>query len=203
MSIQNGNVPNAHAMNYMYATSIWYVLQRFLCIVLLHAFEEVPFCIDIYHYYNYQNMEVFNIENGCRASFLMVDLNIALFRHRRQNSYEIGTAAMFGSLTNEKRHFLPPDRSETLSLEFENNANNGNDDIDLSLWDNKPNNPPSTSSTQMAFHNKAFNGNDVPSIDVSQFHEPVDSTDHAPVLSKQEETVNDMIDILIHPGPDD
>ena len=115
-----------------------------------------------------------------------------------------GTAP-FTPLTNEKRHFLPPDGGESPSQDNFHKADIDNDEMDLSLWESKPNTEEQAKTVFLAFDNETYNGNDVPEIKVSEDPEPtsneqVPAPDDFPAPDRQEEAVNDMIDILVHPG---
>lgn len=112
----------------------------------------------------------------------------------------MGNMAQFKPLTNEKRHFLSLNGRDTPTMEYVNNGNSVNEDLDLSLWDNKQDSEQQTNGSQMVFDNQVFSENEAPEVqapkvpDQFQYEVP-----NSTATTRQDEAVNDMIDILINP----
>lgn len=96
------------------------------------------------------------------------------------------------SFPTEKRHFLPPDGGESPPLDVHDNG--GNDGMDFSLWDSKPQNH--SPQSVMAFENQTYNGPDFPNIEMTQCSDGDSKPNGDTALTKQDQAVDEMIDIL-------
>lgn len=97
---------------------------------------------------------------------------------------------------HDKNKPFPNGEDDRIDKKDEHFVDTGHDDVDLSLWDNKRDNPEDNATS--TFTNKTYTAIDVPETNDTP-NEGETGVDTNQDSTKQDEVVNDMIDLLANP----